>query len=195
MIDQLWTVGHSNLDIDGFIAILREGRIDMLSDVRSRPVSRFCPHFNRARLEASLAAAGIGYTYMGDALGGRPADPALYTDGRADYRKMAATGPVKAGLDALESLTRSHNVAIMCSERDPLHCHRFMMVAVEMARRGFSIEHLSARGVESHADAVERLLIETGLHPGPMFRASAHEIASAIFARSSTHAYKSGPSS
>lgn len=193
MIRQLWTVGHSNLKIEGFIAILREHRIDHLADVRSRPVSRFCPHFNRARLETSLAGAGIAYSYLGGVLGGRPADAALYTDGRADYRKMAASAGVREGLDRLERLADNHNVAAMCSERDPLHCHRFMLVAVEMARRGFTIEHLSAKGIETHPDAVERLLIETGLHPGPMFRASTHEISEAIFARSTTHAFKASP--
>lgn len=193
MIRQLWTIGHSNLDIGGFISVLHEHRVNHLADVRSRPVSRFCPHFNRARLETALAGAGIAYSYLGESLGGRPSDPALYTDGRADYRKMAASAGVRDGLDRLAELADSANVAAMCSERDPLHCHRFMLVAVEMARRGFTIDHLSAKGIETHAEAVERLLVETGLHPGPMFRASTHEISQAIFARSTTHAYKASP--
>jgi len=84
------TIGHSNISAERFLVHLQGAGVDTVADVRSTPQSRFCPWFSQKPLAATLAAAGIGYTALGDVLGGRPRDDRLYRDGIADYEAMAA---------------------------------------------------------------------------------------------------------
>ena len=72
---ELFTVGHSNLSIDAFIALLQQHGITAVGDVRSHPYSRFLPHFNQSALKAALLSAGIRYVFLGQELGARVADP------------------------------------------------------------------------------------------------------------------------
>src|SRR5436309_13924215 len=85
-MNPLFTIGHSNLEIEPFLAVLTQHRIETLCDVRSRPASFRFPQFNRESLEAGLSSAGVRYEFFGETLGGRPADPRVYhEDGRGDY--------------------------------------------------------------------------------------------------------------
>src|SRR5438874_6773247 len=97
----LFTIGHSNIAAERFIAMLRSAGADATADVRSMPVSRFCPWFSEKKLAPLLADAGMNYQFFGDALGGRPRDPSLYRDGIADYEAMAQQAGFRSGLDRL----------------------------------------------------------------------------------------------
>src|ERR1700722_14559278 len=97
----LFSIGHSNIPAERFVAMQRATGVNAIADVRSTPFSRFCPWFSQKPLAASLAAAGIGYAAMGDTLGGRPRDDALYCDGVADYEAMAAVPAYVAALERL----------------------------------------------------------------------------------------------
>ena len=97
------TVGHGNLPQDALIRHLLDAGVERLVDVRSKPYSRWHPHFNRRRIAEAAAEAGIAYEWE-PALGGRPDDPALRTaDGAPDYALMAQHTPF---LDAIERLRR-----------------------------------------------------------------------------------------
>ena len=86
----LLTIGHSNLPADQFLALLKAHGVTAVADVRSVPFSRRFPWFSSRTLAERLQSKGIAYVTMGDTLGGRPANPALYCDGIADYEAMAA---------------------------------------------------------------------------------------------------------
>jgi uncharacterized protein (DUF488 family) len=135
----IYTIGHSNLPFDTFLAALASHGITILADVRTRPFSRF-PRFNRASLERSLGEAGIAYVFFGDSLGGRPSDPSCYRGGvlperkedvprLIDYAAVASRPWFQDGLMELVSLSDSGRVAIMCSEGDPNQCHRQHLIA------------------------------------------------------------------
>src|ERR1700759_5573195 len=94
----LFSIGHSNLSAERFLMLLQAANVTAIADVRSTPFSRFCPWFSQKPLTATLAAAGIGYSPMGDALGGRPGDDSLYRNGVADYEAMAAVPDYAARL-------------------------------------------------------------------------------------------------
>ena len=97
-------------------------------------------------------------------LGGRPANPALYRDGIADYEAMAGTADFRAGLDRVIAEMGQHRLCLMCSEREPLDCHRCLLVGRALARRGFTIGHILGDGsIEPHSATEERLL--AGLRP------------------------------
>jgi len=165
-LDQnLLTIGHSNLAADQFLVQLKAHGVTAIADVRSVPFSRRFPWFSSRTLAERLHSKGIAYIMMGDALGGRPANPALYRDGIADYETMAATADFRAGLDRVIAEIDHHRLCLMCSEREPLDCHRCLLVSRAMAERGFVIGHILGDGsVEPHSATEERLL--AGLRPG-----------------------------
>ena len=153
------TIGHSNLAADRFIALLKNAAVTAVADVRSVPFSRWCPWFSGKALAERLAREGIAYTALGDALGGRPRDPALYCDGVANYAAMAATPEFRAGLDRVVDAMARRRVCLMCVEREPLDCHRFLLVGRALAERGLAPGHILADGkIEPHAATEQRLL-------------------------------------
>ena len=127
---QIFTVGHSNHSIEEFVALLLTHGVQMLVDVRSQPYSRYSPHFNRDALAAALTAAGIRYQFMGDSLGGRPQQADLYDPGedRPNYARQRATPLYQEGVRQLLEGAGQQPTAIMCSEGDPAHCHRSLLI-------------------------------------------------------------------
>ncbi len=167
------TIGHSNHALEKFIELLRRHRVTALADVRSAPYSRFNPQFNREPLAASLKAEGIAYVYLGRELGGRPGDRGCYDDdGRVLYGRVAATEPFRRGLERVVEGAARFRIALMCAEKEPLRCHRTLLVAHELDKRGVGVGHIHADGrLESHGDAMDRLIEHTGLRPdGDLFR-------------------------
>jgi uncharacterized protein (DUF488 family) len=159
----LLTIGHSNLAIDRFVALLKAGDVTAVADVRSVPLSRWCPWFSRKLLAERLATEGVAYLWLGDSLGGRPRERALYHDGVADYEAMAATPQFLAGLDRLAGEIGRNRLCLLCAEREPLDCHRCLLVARALAERGLVAGHLRQDGsIEPHAAIEERLLELTG---------------------------------
>jgi uncharacterized protein (DUF488 family) len=153
----VYTVGHSNHPIDRFVELLRGAGITAVADVRSIPYSRRYPQFGQARLEHSLREAGIAYVYLGAELGGRPDDPTLLRDGKPDYERMAATPAFGAGLDRVVDGARRYRIAVMCAEREPTDCHRFLLVSPHLLARGVAMRHILADGrIESHEEVQGR---------------------------------------
>ena len=159
MAQPILTIGHSRHPLERFLSLLTTAQVTAIADVRSAPVSRFSPHFNKTALAASLAGQRIDYVFLGQALGGRPERPELYTQGRADYEKMAASPDFRAGLAELIEMAERHRVAAMCSEADPLDCHRCLLVGRALAEAGLDVGHILASGeIIAHAQAEDRLL-------------------------------------
>ncbi|HEY6483819.1 MAG TPA: DUF488 domain-containing protein [Steroidobacteraceae bacterium] len=169
------TIGHSNHPIGRFTALLRRHRIGTVADVRSIPYSRFHPQFRRERLQAALTAEGIGYVFLGGQLGARSLDPACHdAQGRVSYARLAATPAFVEGLERLSELMVQDRVALMCAERDPLDCHRTILIARELARRGMHISHILADGsLEAHDAAMQRLAQRLKLTATDLFRSDA----------------------
>jgi hypothetical protein len=156
----IFTIGHSSLDLDDFVAILAGRAINVVCDVRSRPGSYRFPQFNRESLEACLAASKIQYEFLGEALGGRPSDPrAYYSDGIVNYEERRKAADFSAGMDRALELARASNIVLMCAEEDPLQCHRFLMVCPALLDRGVAPVHIRRGGeLESQREAEDRLL-------------------------------------
>ena len=187
----LFTIGHSNHAIERFLELARGAGITAIADVRSTPASRRYPWFNQARLAPRLAEEGIAYVPLGDALGGRPRDPRFYReDGVADYDAMARTDEFRAGLDRVADGARRYRVCLMCAEREPLDCHRCLLVTRALAERGFAVGHVLADAtIEPHAHTEERLLALTGA-AADLFADRGQRLAAAYARRAGTAAYR-----
>lgn len=196
MSDVLYTIGHSTHPVSKVIALLREHGVTAVADVRSQPYSRMNPQFNREAFRSQLKDAGMAYVFMGRELGARSEDRGCYVGERIQYDRLAQTALFLTGLDRVTQGMRTHTVALMCAEKDPLACHRTIVVCRHLAARGLRIAHILEDGrLESHDDAVSRLLRELGLSERDLFRSRAEVIDEAFGRRAEQIAYtESGPS-
>lgn len=156
----IYTIGHSTYEEEYFVALLRKHEITAVCDVRSVPFSRNNPQFNRAPLEATLRHERIEYRFLGKELGARSDDPACYENGKVQYDRLAATELFKRGLDRLQrGLRENFRIALMCAEKEPLDCHRSILIAPHLIERKIDVEHILENGsVEKHFDSVRRLM-------------------------------------
>jgi len=167
----IYTVGHSNHPIEQFIGLLQPHGITAIADVRSTPYSRFNPQFRREKLQAALASAGIQYVFLGQELGARSEDPAVYdATGRVSYALLAKTDLFRRGIARLKTGMAEHRISIMCAEREPLDCHRTILVSRELFREGVPVTHILADGtLEPHEHAMQRLVAKLKLPKDDLF--------------------------
>jgi uncharacterized protein (DUF488 family) len=157
---KLFTIGHSTHPIERFLELLRLQSVQAVADVRSKPFSRWAPQFNRDRLEKSLREAGIHYVFLGDELGARRIEPEVYVDGVARYERISETASFKQGLDRVRKGLDHFPLALVCREKDPLDCHRTILVCRHL-RHEAEITHIHSDGsIETHANAEIRLVSE-----------------------------------
>ena len=187
----LFSIGHSNIPAERFVAMLRGTGVNAVADVRSTPFSRFFPWFSSKKLAGLLGREGMAYLPYGGELGGRPRDPALYCDGIADYEAMARQPQFAAGLERLRADASRHRVCLMCAEREPLDCHRCLLVARALAARGLAIGHILHDGaIEPHAATEQRLLQLDGEHNDLFATGQDERLAAAYRRRARAVAYR-----
>ena len=186
----VYTVGHSNHAVEEFLKLLQAHDITAIADVRSSPYSRFNPQFNRESLVRTLRNAGIAYVFLGAELGARSEDASLYDNGKVQYDRLARTDLFTQGLERVVEGSRSYRVALMCAEKDPLDCHRTLLVARHLIDRRVQVKHILTDGsVESHEDALRRLLQVLSLPEQDMFRSRDDVIADAYAIRGQAIAF------
>jgi uncharacterized protein (DUF488 family) len=179
--DLIYTIGHSTQPISSFLELLKANSVSVVADVRSSPFSRYQPQFNRDALQTELKKSGTSYVFLGLELGARSADPNCYIDGRVQYDRLAQAPEYSDGINRLVEGAKSHSIALMCSEKDPLECHRTLLVSKSLVERGFEIEHILADGtLETHDQALTRLLRQLKLPEQDLFRDRSEILAEAL---------------
>ena len=177
----IFTIGHSNHSIERFLGLLKDAEINMVVDVRSAPFSRMFPHFNQDSLKKSLGEKSIGYLFLGDLIGGRSNDPEDYVEGQVVYGMLAQKDSFKSGMTRLRDGASKYRIAIMCSEKEPLDCHRTLLVSEGLIEMGIEVGHIHADGsVESHQDALARLLRLHNLSSPDLFSDDSARLAEAL---------------
>ncbi len=138
---RVYTIGHSSHTAERFTELLRLQGIEVLVDTRSSPYSRFAPQFDREALKELVAAAGVRYLYLGDVVGGRPRDQACYDDaGHVLYGRVAAQTEFQEAVKRIERGAEEFRVALLCSEEDPAHCHRRLLISRVLMAEGVQVE-------------------------------------------------------
>lgn len=155
----IYTIGYGSRSIEHLIATLQRYQIDYLVDVRSAPYSRFKPEYAKDALSTALQAAGIRYLYLGDKLGGRPADPTLYRDGKVDYEKVKTQSMYQDGLARIkQAFHKQVRVVLMCSEGKPTQCHRTKLIGTSLASQAIPVIHIDEQdNLRSHEDVIHDL--------------------------------------
>ena len=176
----VFTIGHSNLEIGKFVALLKQHGIHAIADVRSSPYSQYNPQFNRELLQRALQEQGIAYVFLGDELGARRSERECYLEGRADYDVISRIPAFKRGIERVIQGAEKRRVTLMCAEKDPIDCHRCILVSPQLRRQGLQVMHILSDGtVENHEQTEKRLLQLFALEEKDLFRSSEESIARA----------------
>ena len=187
---EVLTVGHSTLSYEGFLSLLRQASVNAVADVRSAPYSRHFPHFNRFALRDELRGDDIAYVFLGEELGGRPKDARFYRDGVANYERMARADLFIAGLDRVIEGARKYRIAMMCSEHEPLDCHRCLLVGRSLHERGVTVGHILSTGQIADHESIEKRLMElSGKSNDDLFEPFEKRLADAYRERASKVAF------
>ncbi len=160
----IYTIGHSAHPFETFRGLLEQHKIAAVADVRSAPYSRHAPQFCKEDLQRALNAAGVSYVFLGQQLGARTKEEACYEDGKVSYEKIAGTSAFLEGIARVLDGTRRYRIALMCAERDPVNCHRTILVSKALTERNAQVRHILSNGaLEGHEDTMLRVAGLVGL--------------------------------
>jgi uncharacterized protein (DUF488 family) len=155
----VWTLGHGQRSFDDYVEMLTDHDARVVVDVRSKPQTRFTPHFNRNRLTASLEEIGFEYVFLGDRLGGMPGKERYYdADGHTLYALISREPWFSDGIEQVEKLATAQNVVLTCLEEEPERCHRHLLIGKILADRGVDVQHIRHAGYsESQGELDDRM--------------------------------------
>jgi uncharacterized protein (DUF488 family) len=159
MPEHLFTVGHSNLSIEEFIGLITKHQINVIADVRSHPYSSYLSHFNRDLLKFELLKAKFKYVFLGNELGARPKDLSCYINNKAIYSKITDSSDFQNGIKRILVGLNKYRVALMCAEKDPISCHRTILICKHLRQLDIEIDHIiDDKSLESQEQLEDRLL-------------------------------------
>jgi len=159
-MSKIFSIGHSTDTIETFVEYLKHYQIDTIVDVRSIPYSRFANQFNKEQLSTFLKKKNIFYIPMGDYLGARYEEKELlFEDGKVDFSKVVTTKRFKEGIDRVEAgIKKGYQIALMCSEKNPIECHRFSLVSNCLHKKGYVVSHIVGKDMYEHKLLENKLL-------------------------------------
>lgn len=138
----LYTIGHSNQSFEEFATMLQSQRINVIVDVRSVPASKYTPQFNKEPLQTLLKRINITYMSFADEFGARRTD-AFDENNNVDFEKAVLTPAFQKGVQRLKTgLDNGFRISLMCSEANPIDCHRFAMVSRYFFEHGVDVQHI-----------------------------------------------------
>lgn len=185
------TVGHSTHPIEKLIALLKGNDITAVGDVRSAPYSRVNPQFNREALRETLRANGIRYVFLGKELGARTTDRSCYSNGKVQYDRLARSELFQSGLERVIKGAEAYRLSLLCAEKDPIFCHRMVLISPCLAERGVVVRHILWNGsVETQDGAGDRLLQRFRIDDHDLFRPREDALAEALRRQAETIAYQ-----
>ena len=193
---EIFTIGHSCHELPKLMELLAAHRIEAVGDVRSSPYSARLPQFNREYLKEELKNRGINYAFLGKELGARRSERDCYNGKRADYELIAKLPAFLEGIGRLEKGVEDYRIALLCAEKDPLTCHRTILVSRHLKGRGIRVRHILEDGnIEEHEQAEKRLMEEERVPTDDLFLSHQDLLNRAYQRRSERIAYEEEESS
>lgn len=158
----IYTIGHSNHQIDFFLELLNSYSVNCIIDVRSIAASSYNPQYNKEPLSKFLKKHKITYLHFSEEFGARHSDPDLLDEeGKVDFEKVRKSFAFKNGIERIwQGLEKNFVISLMCSESEPFDCHRFSMISIALEKEGFNVKHiLKDKSIKSNAQ-LENLLLK-----------------------------------
>lgn len=148
MIDTIYTIGYAGFPIDKFVEELKNNSINAVIDVRSSAFSQYYSDYNKNNLELRLKKEGIYYRNYAKEFGARQNDEEYYADeGYLDFSKFSKSEQYLEGIKKLcTSMGKGYTFALMCAEKNPIDCHRTVLVARTFFEKGYKVVHLCPEG-------------------------------------------------
>lgn len=160
-MNKVFTIGYTSFEIDKFIQILKKFNITCLIDVRSFPKSSYYKYFDDNNLSRLLKENNILYRNYKEEFGARQENKDFYNkDGYLDFNVFANSEQFNQGIDKIKKAqAMGYVVCLMCAEKDPINCHRTILIARNLDKKGFEVEHiLATQETCSQKDIDKRLL-------------------------------------
>jgi uncharacterized protein (DUF488 family) len=193
-MNTLFTIGHSTHELSVFVDLLKKHNVQAVADVRSQPFSARFPQFSRPALEASLKNNCIRYVFLGHELGARREEECCYLEGQARYELVAKTQAFHDGITRVLKGLRKYRLALLCAEKDPLTCHRTILVCRHLRGRDFQIQHILSNGsLESHGELEDRMLKTLGKSQPSLFVSRQEIVEQAYEEQGGRIAYRKSP--
>ena len=160
----IYTIGHSNHSLEEFLTLLQDYEVECIIDVRSIPASSYSPQFNQESLKLFLKKNNVQYLYFGEEFGARRTD-CLNEKGQVDFEEAMKTPAFLSGVARIErGLEKGYHIALMCSEGNPLECHRFSLLSRFFFDRGINILHILKDGNLASQQYLEKQMINDFMH-------------------------------
>jgi len=158
---QCFTIGHSNRTLNEFISLLNNLSINCVVDARSKPYSKYAKQFNKETIKKFLEDNKIYYIFMGNELGAKTENAKFLTKGEVDFNKLRESPDFKNGISRIiDGLNKKFNIAIMCSEKNPIDCHRFSLISKELKFRGIEVKHIISAGEIKTQEEIENEVVK-----------------------------------
>lgn len=160
MKKHIYTIGYTAYPIRDFLSVLKNNRINCLIDVRSVPKSSYYVDYDSDNLKRVLKGANILYRNYKDEFGARQEDKSYYPNGYLDFGIFTNSQKFLSGVDKIDkAISMGYTVCLMCAEKDPINCHRAIMISRKLDELGFEVTHLLALEEKcSQKDIDNRLL-------------------------------------
>ena len=163
-MNQLFTIGHSNQSQEEFLAMLRRHGVNCVVDVRSVPASKYTPQFNMEELRRFLKHNDVQYLHFGNEFGARRTD-CINEDGQVDFEEAVKTTAFLSGVERIKNgIEKGYRIALMCSEANPLECHRFSLVARYFYENGWDVQHILKEAELAPHETLEQQMIQEFMH-------------------------------
>lgn len=159
-MNRIYTVGHSNGTLEEFYNLLKVANINCIIDVRSVPASAYSSQFNKEPLSHFLKARNVYYLHFGEEFGARRSDSIV--DGQVNFEVAVTTPNFLKGFERVKTgIEKGLNIAIMCSEANPLTCHRFYMISRYFHENGYEVLHiLHSKEIKPHSELETEMISE-----------------------------------
>lgn len=160
---EIYTIGYSGFSIDEFISVLIDKRITCLIDVRSSPYSKFHSQYDKDSIMGILKENNIIYRNYNKEFGARQTERTYYSkDGVLDFDKYTESVIFKDGCNKLLSgIENGYVFCLMCAEKDPINCHRSIMIGKALRKIGFNVMHIMPENLIINQQELENKLLNT----------------------------------
>ncbi len=164
MNNKIYTIGYSGFSIDDFIETLKDNSINVIIDVRSMAYSERYADYNKDHLETKLKNNHIYYRNYITEFGARQENPLYYNsnEGYLDFEKFSLSAEFQLGVKKIcDSLEQGYRICLMCAEKNPIQCHRTILVARSFFEKGYEIIHIIPGGNTLTQNQIEEELLRT----------------------------------
>ena len=156
---EIFTIGYISYQPEEMAGVLRSFGVSCLIDVRSSPYSAHCPQFNKEAIAEVMKRSGVLYRNYALEFGARQEDTRFYSpDGYLDFSVYTQSEQFLQGVQKIErGMERGYVFALMCAEKDPMTCHRAIMIGKKLKELGFAVKHiLYPDQIETQEDMEQR---------------------------------------